>query len=417
MKKIAIIPARSGSKGLPNKNIMMLIDKPLIAYTIEAAVNSKVFDRVIVSTDSYEYKNIAEKYGAEVIMREEFLASDKATTYMVLEDLLTKVNKFDYFVLLQPTSPLRTSEHIIEAVNLFESNFENYDYLVSVKEAEHSNDLVKPIDETMSLKCFDTDFSNYRRQSYKEYSPNGAIFMAKKQPYLSRKHFFGDKSIAYIMDNESSADIDNLGDLKYVIFLLNEKNKEELTNKRIDYFIKTKANMFSQKKPIMLIGHSIFEKWNIDKINDSHILNLGISEITTEQYYKKVILKNYINEIPNDVFIMLGVNDIKQNINQEKTLFYLDEIVKYIESKNNESNIHICGIINSNHRYDIENNKIESINNHLKKKYKNYIDMSIFNNEYKVLNLDYSTDGLHLNDEGYNILYNILRDALEDKNV
>ena len=175
--------------------------------------------------------------------------------------------------------------------------------------------------------------------------------------------------------------------------------------------------MLSQKKPIMLIGHSIFEKWNIDKINDSQILNLGISEITTEQYYKKVILKNYINEIPNDVFIMLGVNDIKQNINQEKTLFYLDEIVKYIESKNNESNIHICGIINSNHRYDIENNKIESINNHLKKKYKNYIDMSIFNNEYKVLNLDYSTDGLHLNDEGYNILYNILRDALEDKNV
>ena len=234
MKKIAIIPARSGSKGLPNKNIMMLIDKPLIAYTIEAAINSKVFDRVIVSTDSYEYKNIAEKYGAEVIMREEFLASDKATTYMVLEDLLTKVTKFDYFVLLQPTSPLRTSEHIIEAVNLFESNFESYDYLVSVKEAEHSNDLVKPIDETMSLKYFDTDFSNYRRQSYKEYSPNGAIFMAKKQPYLSRKHFFGYKSIAYIMDNESSADIDNLGDLKYVIFLLNEKNKEELTNKRID---------------------------------------------------------------------------------------------------------------------------------------------------------------------------------------
>ncbi|MFM2530890.1 cytidylyltransferase domain-containing protein, partial [Escherichia coli] len=86
LKKIAIIPARSGSKGLPNKNILMLLDRPLIAYTIEAAISSNIFDKIIVSTDSLEYKYIAEKYGAEVILRTKELSSDSATSFMVVQD-------------------------------------------------------------------------------------------------------------------------------------------------------------------------------------------------------------------------------------------------------------------------------------------------------------------------------------------
>ena len=82
-----------------------------------------------------------------------------------------------------------------------------------MKEAEHAKVLVNPIGEDESLKYFDTDFSNYRRQGYKDYSPNGAIFIGKPQTYLTRKHFFGAKSLAYIMDAESSVDIDNRIDL------------------------------------------------------------------------------------------------------------------------------------------------------------------------------------------------------------
>jgi len=88
MKKIAIIPARSGSKGLPNKNILMLGDKPLMAHTIEVALKSKMFERVIVSTNSLEYKYIAEKFGAEVFMRSEELSNDKASSFVVIEDVL-----------------------------------------------------------------------------------------------------------------------------------------------------------------------------------------------------------------------------------------------------------------------------------------------------------------------------------------
>ena len=117
---------------------------------------------------------------------------------MVLENILGKLGDIDYFVLLQPTSPLRNEVHIKEAVQLFEKKLDEFDFLVSVKEAEHASVLVKPIDESLSLKYFDTDFSKYRRQGFKEYSPNGAIFIAKPDAYLEQKHFFGKKSLGYI---------------------------------------------------------------------------------------------------------------------------------------------------------------------------------------------------------------------------
>lgn len=223
MRRIAIIPARSGSKGLKDKNIIDLCGKPLIAYSIEAALETGLFDHVIVSTDSEHYANIAQHYGAEVMMREEALSNDKATTFMVLEDILKNrlQESIDYFVLLQPTSPLRTSKHITEAIEKFESKIEHFDFLVSMKEAEHAKVLVNPIDDDESLKYFDTDFSNYRRQGYKDYSPNGAIFIAKPDSYLEQKHFFGAKALSYIMSAEDSVDIDGALDLiiaKSIIF-------------------------------------------------------------------------------------------------------------------------------------------------------------------------------------------------------
>ena len=135
MKRIAIIPARSGSKGLKDKNIIDLCGKPLIAYTIEAAINSEMFGHVIVSTDSKRYADIAHMYGAEVMMRGEALSNDNATTYMVLEDILKNrlPECIDYFVLLQPTSPLRRKKHIKEAVNKFELKYNEFDFLVSMK--------------------------------------------------------------------------------------------------------------------------------------------------------------------------------------------------------------------------------------------------------------------------------------------
>lgn len=214
MNRLAIIPARSGSKGLPDKNIVDLGGKPLLAHTIEAAVQSSMFSNIIVSTDSVKYAQIARSFGADVLMRGEELSNDHATSFMVIEDVLKRKEYVcDYFVLLQPTSPLRNALHIREAIALFDKNIKNFNFLVSVKEAEHAKVLCNPIEEDLSLKHFTTDFSNYRRQAYKDYSPNGAIFIGKPVEYLTKKHFFGSDSIAYIMSQESSVDIDKKIDL------------------------------------------------------------------------------------------------------------------------------------------------------------------------------------------------------------
>ena len=227
MKRIAIIPARSGSKGVKDKNIIDLCGRPLISYSIEAACKAKVFDRVIVSTDSKRYAKISKEWGSDVIMRGDTLSNDLATTYMVIEDLLkNKLSEiYDYFVLLQPTSPLRNANHIIEAINKFESKSNQFDFLVSVKEAEHAKVLVNPIDNDESLKYFDTDFSSYRRQRYKDYSPNGAIFIAKTAKYLKQKHFFGPRSISYIMSVENSIDIDSPLDLALAKIILTHNKR------------------------------------------------------------------------------------------------------------------------------------------------------------------------------------------------
>lgn len=228
MKKIAIIPARSGSKGLPNKNILMLQGKPLIGWTIEAAITSGQFEKVIVSTDSLEYGAISEKYGASVVYRGEEASSDTASTFTVVEDLFSKVDTkgVDYFVLLQPTSPLRCNRHIVEAIDLFEKEFDKYDTLVSVTKAHKAADLVKQINpQTLSLEYFDKDFSNYCRQGYTEYEPNGAIFISKIDTYLVKKHFFGTQGLAYMMDKKSSIDIDDFIDFKLAETVLKEERE------------------------------------------------------------------------------------------------------------------------------------------------------------------------------------------------
>ncbi len=214
MKRIAIIPARAGSKGLPDKNILPLCGKPLLAYTVEAAVKSRLFDRVIVSTDSSDYGVMAAEYGAWVDMRPAALATDTASTYDVLADLLPRVGAdADWFALLQPTSPLRTAGHILEAAALFESRFDTVDSLVSVCPAHFPPSLVKPVGEDGSLAAFDEDYGAYRRQEQTYYSPNGAIYMAKPAAYLRQGHFFGHGGVAYIMAAEVSVDIDTAADL------------------------------------------------------------------------------------------------------------------------------------------------------------------------------------------------------------
>ena len=418
MKKIAIIPARSGSKGLPNKNVLMLGNKPLIAYTIEAALKSKEFERVIVSTDSLEYKYVAEKFGAEVFMRSEELSNDKASSFIVVEDVLKRTdNEIDYFVLLQVTSPFRNENHIKESINLFENNFNNCDYLVSMQKSDKSSSLIKPIYDN-SLKEYKIDYSNYSRQKYDEYHPNGAIFIGKVEEYLKQKHFFGEKSIAYFMNKEDSIDIDDSLDFEIAITILNKKNKEENLIKIIKNRIQQKDELFNETKDITLIGNSLFDNWKIEKLNNNSVVNLGIAGISTKQYQEYILDINKIKYLANKVFIMTGTNDIVGESLSFETIFNnINKLIKSLLKINKDSKIYFIEIPSIAFRMDRNKEEIFRLNEYLKNnldKIIKYIEINKYmTDDFGNLKLEYTYDGLHFNEEGYKILEKILEKEIQ----
>lgn len=227
MNSIAIIPARSGSKGLRDKNIKELAGKPLISYTIAAAVESRLFDEIMVSTDSWKYAEIAKKYGAKVpFLRSRENSSDAASSWDTVKEVLDNYSKdgriFDSFCLLQPTSPLRDSEDIRNAYKIF---CEKADVaVVSVCEAEHSPLWCGQLDEEGNLDSFIKKENNIRRQAQKKfYRLNGAIYFVKIKEFEKDINLYRKGSYAYIMDSYKSIDIDGKQDFDYAEFLL-QKN-------------------------------------------------------------------------------------------------------------------------------------------------------------------------------------------------
>lgn len=213
MNNLAIIPARSGSKGLKDKNIKLLIGKPLIAYTIEAALKSDLFNKVIVTTDSKEYADIARQWGAEApYLRSQELSSDTANSWDVVRDVLNYLTSegetYDTVVLLQPTSPLRTHKDIVGAYKLYKKN--SADFVVSVCEADHSPLWFNTLPPDNSVTDFINDEALKPRQSLdKYYRINGAIYIAKYQRIIEKSNLFRLNSYAYIMEKINSIDIDD----------------------------------------------------------------------------------------------------------------------------------------------------------------------------------------------------------------
>ena len=214
MKSIAIIPARSGSKGLKDKNIRIMNGKPLIAYSIMSAIGSNCFDVVHVSTDSNLYADLSKKYGADVpFLRSADNSSDSSSTWSVIKEVLLKYRElgteFDYFMVLQPTSPFRTKNDIINAFKQMDSN--NADAIVSVCEVDHSPMLMNKLPDNNSMKGFFTsNVDKSRRQDFgKYYRINGAIYLMKTQTFFNDISIYDSNCFAYIMDKSHSIDIDD----------------------------------------------------------------------------------------------------------------------------------------------------------------------------------------------------------------
>ena len=224
---LAIIPARGGSKRLPRKNILDLAGKPLIVWSIETGLKRWYIDQVIGTSDDDEILSIAHKFGSEIIKRPDELANDTATSFDAIKHTIENISRYDYIVLLQPTSPLRSVKNIDEAIELLEKR--KADAVVSVCEMDHSplwsNTL--PNDENMTHFIRD-EIKNRRSQDLDPYYRlNGAIYICDTNKLLEEKSFFlHDNIFAYKMDRESSIDIDEKIDFKFAEILIHGESNE-----------------------------------------------------------------------------------------------------------------------------------------------------------------------------------------------
>lgn len=221
---LAIIPARGGSKRLPRKNVLPLAGKPLINWSIEAGLNSQYIDKVLVSSDDDEVLSIAQQAGAEIIQRPAELAQDGSTSFDAIKHAIDNTEAYDYIVLLQPTSPLRTSQHIDEAIQLLEHK--NADAVISVTTMEHSPLWANILPNDGSMVGFlREEVLNLRSQELEDYYRlNGAIYVCKTDRLLETGSFFLKNNVyAYKMPSGCSVDIDTLMDFKWAEFLFGKQ--------------------------------------------------------------------------------------------------------------------------------------------------------------------------------------------------
>jgi len=214
-KVLAIIPARGGSKGIKDKNIVNLAGKPLLAWTIEASLHSKYISKTLVSSDSKEILKIASLYGASILQRPKDIALDTSPSESTILHALEafKNENFEYIVLLQPTSPLRGSLEIDKAFkSLFETKASS---LISVSMIDNkilkafkkdANGFITPIS--------DKAYPFMRRQDLpKTYMSNGAIYIIRTDDFLQYNTLLTNKAVSFIMDHSTSIDIDTIDDL------------------------------------------------------------------------------------------------------------------------------------------------------------------------------------------------------------
>lgn len=226
MSVYAIITARGGSKQLPRKNVALLAGVPLIAYSIEAARHCHLVDACFVSTEDPEIKEISLAWGAQIIDRPASLAQDDVSSEAVIRHTLAHLAARgalpESFVLLQPTSPLRTSVHLQECLELYLRSGANS--MVSVTEVEHHPFKCFRQDGESLVPLFEPSFLTARRQDLpKVVRPNGAIFVCRTSTFVKSGLLMGAPLLPYMMEQEDSVDIDSAHDLGIAEYLLSLK--------------------------------------------------------------------------------------------------------------------------------------------------------------------------------------------------
>ena len=217
-KILGIIPARGGSKRLPGKNVKMLVNKPLIAWTVEQANKSKLLTKTIVSTDDEEIANVAKQYGGNVpFMRPPHLAKDDSSSYDVIYHALDyfeeQGEKYDIVALLEPTSPLRKDDDIDKAISYFLENVDKGDSLISVGKVhlEHPAYVKTISNDYLSPYCKEKEDSSDSTPK-EPYFPYGVIYISKVSALKKHNSFYQPKSIPYTIERWQNYEVDDIFD-------------------------------------------------------------------------------------------------------------------------------------------------------------------------------------------------------------
>ncbi|MFH6597912.1 cytidylyltransferase domain-containing protein [Ectopseudomonas khazarica] len=210
---LGLITARGGSKGIPRKNLVHVGGKPLIGWTIEAARNSELLDRIVLSTDDEEIAAVAHDFGCEVpFMRSPELAADASGSTEVVLDCLQRLPGYDYLVLLQPTSPLRVVADIDGAIRACLDG--QAPACVSVCDVEESPFWMYTLEPNGSLKSILANHYTRRQELPPVYVLNGAVYVVDTHWFATNRGFLGEGTVAYVMPRNRSLDIDTPADLQ-----------------------------------------------------------------------------------------------------------------------------------------------------------------------------------------------------------
>ncbi len=226
---LAIIPARGGSKGLPGKNIRVMCGKPLIAWSIEHAQKSKYVDEIFISTDSQEIADVAEKYGAPCPeLRPEYLARDTAPSSEFIVYTLEKMQKegkhFDYFILLEPTSPLRDVEDVDKSIEMLIDSPESESIVgVAMSGTVHPAFMVL-VGQNGYLEPLDPNQHEMRRQDLPDvFFFEGSVYVSSVEAFLKKRSFYHDKTLPYIVPEWKSHEVDDIVDFNIIETIMKMK--------------------------------------------------------------------------------------------------------------------------------------------------------------------------------------------------
>ena len=229
---IAIIPARGGARGLPGKNVRDLCGKPLIAWTIDTARKSGAVDEIVVTTDSSEIADIARDCGASVpFLRPEELASDASPTIAAVDHALTfylreRQRRFDYTVLLEPTSPLREDDDIDRMLRLLDERREAFDAIVSLGEVSEHPSIVKRLrDHVVEPFCPELAQHTRRQDNESAWFPYGVAYVVKTDVLLAERSFYPPRCLGFPIQRYQNYEIDSIYDFICVEAIMRHRGR------------------------------------------------------------------------------------------------------------------------------------------------------------------------------------------------